>query len=424
MGSGKVEKILMFSILVVIGLILIVAFRGAQDGELGGSDDGNLPSFKKSETANAKEGDANEGNAKERDVRSLPESPSTDRNRSERGPRESGTPRRDSGDRMEPGSKGPLPGPKSSSPKGEASLNDILQGLGTKAAQNPESADPATKVGPGSERSGSEQSGASAPMGRSERTVEDGSSDPKDLDRITLVPFEGSDRKGATDSGKGAASENVAERDGGVDAEEPSRFARDTESKNPPSPRDESAGLPQKAAKRNVKASAFVYSVRSGDSLYSIARNLFGDEHAAVDILAVNPQVANADHIVLGQELRLPDLPFFRREGVVEKADGKVADKTGKALSTNKSPSVTKSSGGKSPVGKSSVTDPKNQDSSTAGPTATTHTVQKGETLSSIAAKYYGASDRGGWKRIYDANKDHLKSADVVREGTELRIPR
>ena len=50
-----------------------------------------------------------------------------------------------------------------------------------------------------------------------------------------------------------------------------------------------------------------------------------------------------------------------------------------------------------------------------------THIVKQGETLSSIAYKYYKDSSR--WKVLYDANKNILKTPDTITPGTKLVIP-
>ena len=53
-----------------------------------------------------------------------------------------------------------------------------------------------------------------------------------------------------------------------------------------------------------------------------------------------------------------------------------------------------------------------------------TYVVQKGESLWSIAAKpeIYGKATK--WRRIFDANRDLLKSPDQVKSGMTLKIPR
>lgn len=49
------------------------------------------------------------------------------------------------------------------------------------------------------------------------------------------------------------------------------------------------------------------------------------------------------------------------------------------------------------------------------------HTVQSGESLSKISKQYYG--DASKYNKIYEANKDKLKSADLIHPGDELVIP-
>lgn len=49
------------------------------------------------------------------------------------------------------------------------------------------------------------------------------------------------------------------------------------------------------------------------------------------------------------------------------------------------------------------------------------YTVQEGDTLSTIAKKFYGASSR--WKEIYEANKSSMPSAKALKIGQTLTIP-
>jgi LysM repeat protein len=50
-----------------------------------------------------------------------------------------------------------------------------------------------------------------------------------------------------------------------------------------------------------------------------------------------------------------------------------------------------------------------------------THTVQSGDTLSTISARYYGTPSR--WIDIYQANRDRLRSENALKVGQEIRIP-
>jgi nucleoid-associated protein YgaU len=53
--------------------------------------------------------------------------------------------------------------------------------------------------------------------------------------------------------------------------------------------------------------------------------------------------------------------------------------------------------------------------------TATTHTVQPGDTLSAIAKKYLGNAN--AYMDIFNANKDKLSDPDVIKPGLVLTIP-
>jgi nucleoid-associated protein YgaU len=50
-----------------------------------------------------------------------------------------------------------------------------------------------------------------------------------------------------------------------------------------------------------------------------------------------------------------------------------------------------------------------------------THTVQSGDTLSTISQRYYGTPSR--YMDIYQANRDRLKTANALKIGQQLRIP-
>lgn len=49
------------------------------------------------------------------------------------------------------------------------------------------------------------------------------------------------------------------------------------------------------------------------------------------------------------------------------------------------------------------------------------HVVQKGDTLQSIALRYYGT--RSGWEKIYAANRSSLQNRDQLKIGQQLTIP-
>jgi len=49
------------------------------------------------------------------------------------------------------------------------------------------------------------------------------------------------------------------------------------------------------------------------------------------------------------------------------------------------------------------------------------YTVQEGDTLQKISSKFYGTTKK--WMKVFDANKNKLKSPDRVRPGQVLDIP-
>ncbi|MCC0704895.1 LysM peptidoglycan-binding domain-containing protein [Clostridioides sp. ES-S-0049-02] len=50
-----------------------------------------------------------------------------------------------------------------------------------------------------------------------------------------------------------------------------------------------------------------------------------------------------------------------------------------------------------------------------------THKVIEGDTLFKIAKKYYGNGDL--WHKIYEANKDKIKSPNIIQNGWILIVP-
>jgi nucleoid-associated protein YgaU len=52
---------------------------------------------------------------------------------------------------------------------------------------------------------------------------------------------------------------------------------------------------------------------------------------------------------------------------------------------------------------------------------ASTHTVAKGETLSAIAQRHYGAASK--WRVIFEANRDKISDPDRIQPGQVLTIP-
>ncbi|NIV39458.1 MAG: LysM peptidoglycan-binding domain-containing protein, partial [Anaerolineae bacterium] len=51
--------------------------------------------------------------------------------------------------------------------------------------------------------------------------------------------------------------------------------------------------------------------------------------------------------------------------------------------------------------------------------------VEEGETLSSIALKYYDSADKEKWMAIYEQNKDVIgDDPNMIKPGQRLKIPK
>lgn len=123
------------------------------------------------------------------------------------------------------------------------------------------------------------------------------------------------------------------------------------------------------------------YTIKSGDTLSTIAGEFYKDTRKWSVIAKANPGI-DPSKLKVGQVINVP-------------TDGAVA--------------------------RQATTVPERA-SASSRPTGNTHTVATGETLSAIAERYLGS--KGAWKRLYDANKDAIGSDPAkLKVGTKLVIP-
>jgi len=122
------------------------------------------------------------------------------------------------------------------------------------------------------------------------------------------------------------------------------------------------------------------YTIANGDSLWKIAVKQYGDsniqEHVDA-IVAANPSL-DADSLKVGTKINLPP----------------------KQTSVNRLPAKEQA---------------KLLDNGL-------YEVKKGDTLSSIAKKQLGDSNR--WREIYDLNREHIADPSMLFMGTQLRLPK
>ncbi|MEM1099659.1 MAG: LysM peptidoglycan-binding domain-containing protein [Planctomycetota bacterium] len=136
---------------------------------------------------------------------------------------------------------------------------------------------------------------------------------------------------------------------------------------------------------------AKTYTVRSGDTFEGIARRELGASSRWVALAKANPTV-DPLKLRVGDVLRLPspEVPALDPDLAVLPGTDVASDAAADAQ----------------------LPPP---------PDPVTYVVRSGDSLSTIAARFYADSSR--WQAIFNANRDQLKSPHAVRIGMELRIP-
>lgn len=219
----------------------------------------------------------------------------------------------------------------------------------------------------------------------------------------------GKDPRGANKNGAPAIPEPHADAAGARPDDVPLRATGKTSipatganDAKPAADADRKTAPSSESRKPAAEAEPSSYRVNKGDTLRKIARTQLGDEKRWSEIASANPGLKE-NALKVGQALKLPPKakPNAPSSGP---STGDVA-----ADVANAKPEVAKAAPNKNAAPKPKPTSPR------------THTVSKGETLSSIARRYY--NDALAWKKIYNANKGRMKSATDVREGLVLSLP-
>lgn len=159
--------------------------------------------------------------------------------------------------------------------------------------------------------------------------------------------------------------------------------------------RPEPARVVTKPTRVVIPPEFLAYTVQKGDvSFQAIAKRIYGDIKHSDAISRSNPFVTPNKLIVGKTQLRIPKDPTN-----VQGKEVLVTPPTG--------------------ADQLPIRDAGKPESPATA--ARTHVTQPGETLSSIAKKYYGKS--AAWKKIADANRDTLPDPARLKAGLELVIP-
>jgi len=201
-----------------------------------------------------------------------------------------------------------------------------------------------------------------------------------------------------------------------------------------------------------------VYSVRDGDDLNGIATRIYGHPSAAAAIWAANrDRLENPEMLPIGFQLRMPPSwtvpalqPFRGRNGppAIEPGPAILSAGTGLMPPSPALPpaaAVPVASGWLQTAGQGATPTPPAAAPEVAAtpfhpgggmhPVAATLPaaaaagsrrpgtvrVEPGETLASLAQRFYGDPAMAG--RIWEANRDRIRSPGLVVPGMELRLP-
>lgn len=144
---------------------------------------------------------------------------------------------------------------------------------------------------------------------------------------------------------------------------------------------------------KKVTAQLKTHRVKYNDSLRKIANKYYGDESKWILIFTANQnKIQDRNSLRIGTELVIPEEKILSQ---------KIKGKTTKETTTPSLSQVVEVENAKSTVHK--------------------HTVRPGDTLYTLATKYYNNGAR--WNKIYDVNKKALKDHKSLKIGQELVIP-
>jgi len=160
-----------------------------------------------------------------------------------------------------------------------------------------------------------------------------------------------------------------------------------------------------------------IYRIKDGDDLTSIATHFYGHPGAAAAIWEANRgTISDPNLLPIGAELRLPAawtvgrMPTGGAGGQAIEPPAMTANATG---SPRAAPVSWLGAGGDAPA-------------AAAWPAANAPTprhvrVAPGETLATLAKRFYGDASQAN--RIWEANRDQLRSPELVVAGMELKLP-
>jgi len=161
----------------------------------------------------------------------------------------------------------------------------------------------------------------------------------------------------------------------------------------------------------------WTYEVQPGDRLERIASTLYGDRSMWKNILAVNPAYTDPTRIRAGTVLALPKAPT--NTTATGLAHG--ATKAQPAALADEPHDAKVSDGGHAAATTKPAADEVKATTYKRVTNTDQYGVQKGDTLMAIAAAHYGT--RAAWRMILGANTERITDKDHIKPGTVLKLP-
>ena len=176
----------------------------------------------------------------------------------------------------------------------------------------------------------------------------------------------------------------------------------------------EQAGPPAPPSGGDVSADGYGYTVGSGDNMWKISAKVYGDGKYTQKIVEANPHL-NLQRMKVGTVVRIPVIA--NKTVLMKLPSFAEAAKTPRNAPAD-NPAARHAADSGQVAAETRVSAPVNIGAPAA---ATTHKVEGGETLSSIAKKYYGVAGPKTIARIIAANNGLEPSK--LKTGQEINIP-
>jgi nucleoid-associated protein YgaU len=166
------------------------------------------------------------------------------------------------------------------------------------------------------------------------------------------------------------------------------------------------------------------YTVKEGDTLFTIAQKYYDDGYKYTEIVKEN-KLANENQVEVGQELTIPKLNIPQASTVPNVSpEASMTPQASASVAPSTSPAMEQGMMEKNPVtpGEKGAGTGGSENATMWGDkiTGNTYTVQPGDWLSKIAGRAYG--DVMAYQKIAQANK--ITNPDTIEVGTVLQLPR